>query len=1291
MIRLRYLIRVSLFCIIEILFFSVRFLQAQFPDLNFIHLTSDDGLADESVQCIYQDSDGFMWFGERGGLDRYDGKSFMHCYNCFCDTSYPYRHTIMAIKGDSYDGIWFGDDTLGVVLFNRQNKKLVRYRHNGSDLRSLSSNEVRAIFEDSRKNLWIATRNGLNIFNRKDSTFTRFLHDPEKDQSIAVNFITSLAEDSHGSVWMISPDGYLIRYDPFSHSFENLKVFTEHLYLPMYLNLPVLFIDSGDNIWFGSSSGLHRYDQEKKTIDLFPLYTDKGKIEFHLITSIHEIRKYHYLVATYNNGLFLFQSMVGQSKNFTHDFADVSGINSDRLITMFQSKDNILWIGSYDNGINVYNKYAQRFDQLIDIVNSGYKQYCQHTFISICETKDGKIWLGTEDKGLLEYDPVKYTIRRIDIGFEGIPVFGLFRNKQDNIWIATGLHGLLFYDARSGTIQKKDFFPGTTHPLSGKSVSRVMEDSRNRLWIGYPGNGIDLFDKTTKTTTRFVHDDANPASLSHNDIFKIFEDNQGNVWIGTQKGLNLYDGESNTMLRISLPDEKGQDDYGASVYDIFQDSYGRLWIGSNHTLNLYDPKKKKFKAITHRSANEVLGAISLLEDRNHCLWFSTSPGICRYDPKDNQFTYFGFSDNLHHIDHNPSAGLLGRNGTMYFCANKGVTIFRPENITDNPYEPPVYITSLKVNDALWKEGKGGDLLYPSNINGKSVKLTHKQSHLTFEFVVLNYGRHDINEYAYILEGHDQDWIHSGTANQANYSKVSPGRYTFKVKASGNQGLRYFKNMARIEIQIKPPFWGTWWFRIPAIAIIFLAAIYAYRSRLKYLRRRQHVLKEQVRQRTGELNQANRVLLDQHEELLQQHEQISSQNEKLSRMSEEILAKNAELEKHRTHLEQMIAERTEELVKAKSKAEESDRLKSAFLANMSHEIRTPMNAIVGFAGLLKDDSIPLAEKMEFINIINTNSEILLVLIEDILDLSLIEANQLIIRNETVSLNEILDNIYSSFSLTNRNNDLEIRLNNELYPQRLKIDSDPIRINQILTNLMNNACKFTEKGFVELGLKKQEEQLIFYAKDTGIGISENEMNAIFERFRKTESESHKFYRGTGLGLAISKSLAKLLGGNLEVESSLGHGSVFYFSLPFSQVVLEEPEEKVELVPEEVPNGVGRNVLVVEDEEDNYLYVKRMLEKMDITVFRAENGNDAVRIISSGARFHIIIMDIKMPVMDGFEATKIIRSIDPNQIVIALTAYARPEDRMRFMEAGFVDYLSKPIKPYDFISVIKGYIKN
>jgi signal transduction histidine kinase/CheY-like chemotaxis protein len=490
-----------------------------------------------------------------------------------------------------------------------------------------------------------------------------------------------------------------------------------------------------------------------------------------------------------------------------------------------------------------------------------------------------------------------------------------------------------------------------------------------------------------------------------------------------------------------------------------------------------------------------------------------------------------------------------------------------------------------------------------------------------------------------------------------------------------------------RLQASPSAQAHWYpFAVIIMLLIFIAL--AHLLGLKISGWKKNKLKELIDQRSDQLYEANIILTDQREELLQKNEEITAQNDRLYQLSEEILLKNAELEDHHIHLEQLVAERTKELELAKMKAEESDNLKSAFLANMSHEIRTPMNAIVGFANLLKDTNYTIDEKQEFVDIITSNSEVLLILIQDILDLSLIEVNQLKIRKEIVDVNEVLENLHASISLINKKKGLFIKLNNELQHLHLKVKTDVVRLKQIITNLLNNAYKFTDSGVVELGLKKAGGDLIIQVKDTGIGISDEELPGIFDRFRKSETKKNVLYRGAGLGLAITKALSKLLDFGLKVESELGKGSVFTIVIPKALFVDQQTVTLPSPGKRSILDWEEKRILIVEDEKTNFIYLNRLLQKARVNVHWAQNGLEALQFIKSGLEFHLVLMDIKMPEMDGFEATKIIKSANPGQPVVALTAYARHEDRIRFSEAGFDDYLAKPVKPNDLLEVIQKY---
>jgi PAS domain S-box-containing protein len=377
--------------------------------------------------------------------------------------------------------------------------------------------------------------------------------------------------------------------------------------------------------------------------------------------------------------------------------------------------------------------------------------------------------------------------------------------------------------------------------------------------------------------------------------------------------------------------------------------------------------------------------------------------------------------------------------------------------------------------------------------------------------------------------------------------------------------------------------------------------------------------------------------------------------------------------HRNQLES-------ELIKAKDKAEESDKLKTAFLANMSHEIRTPMNGILGFAEMLNDDHLNKANRKKYLNIINSNGKMLINLIDDIIDFAKIESDQVNIVQDEFSLNTLLEQVQSTFlTRTIRKDKSKVKLlTRKPFPdEKSFIRTDPIRLRQILTNLVGNAIKFTHRGSIEFGYELEDSKTIrFYVKDTGIGIPADKLQLIFERFIQADSSPSRKYGGSGLGLAISKGLVELLGGRMWAESEVAKGSTFYFTIPFVSVS-RKLEEKQESKPQRAHyNWDGKLFLIAEDDKFSFKFLEGFLKQNKAEVLRAADGRQAIEICRDNPGIDLVLMDIQMPEMNGLTATGEIKKFNPTVPIIAQTANAINEEKIRCLEAGCDDFITKPV---------------
>lgn len=1282
---------------------------SQNPDLFFQHLSVNNGMTSNTVLSIFQDKMGFMWFATYGGLNKYDGTGFT-AYQYKADDSLSIAsNQLSALLEDSYGNFWVGNVHDGLNLFDREKETFSLYAYNPDDKGSLSNNSVRAIFEDSRKNLWIGTAGGgLNLYDRTTDSFIHFLNDSLNQQDIGSNYISSIAEDQNGYLWLGSPEGTITKFDVETKKGEPVILFSDiisNLINPRYNQI---YIDSENNIWFSSENGLYFYDQKKDLVQHFQKGNTRNDLNTNLISDLIELEKDLFLVATDHGGLNIYDRNTGTFTYHMHSEIIASSISTNQLTNFFKSPEDIIWVGSFQGGVNIIDIKAKKFLKYEDLVDDSEFLNSHHSIFTLCEDRDRNIWIGTDGFGINILDPETRAVTHLRSknpnSISSDIITDIYSDSNDNIWIGTYLKGLSKFDWKTKQYTHYQYDPENPQSIAGNNIYTILEDSDGIFWIGTINNGLDRLDTETNTFTHFQHDPEDPASLSCNDVFKLYKDNAGQIWVGTRDGLCLLNKTTGNFKRFAEHNDNGSGLHGRWVYEIYQDASGNLWIGTDQELNLYNPENQTFESIPVGNEEISIGVVGISEDKNNNLWISTNNGLYRFNIIKREFRKYDVADGLQGDEYNMSSVLRSSDGKLYFGGVNGFNVFHPDSIKDNPKIPPVYITKFAVFNTPVNPRQDTTILSKQINFEKHITLSYKQSSIELEFAALNYSNPQRNQYAYWLEGFDTDWNYIGNNHTVKYTNLDPDEYVFRVKGSNNDGV-WNEEGVSLYITIFPPWWKTWWFK--SIFYIFITGfiVFMYYLGTAFHRRQQKKLQILVHKRTHQMEEATAILEKHQEEIYLQNEELKTQKEELEHKNiilieqkQYILEQNKEIDKHRNQLESLVKERTRELVQAKEKAEESDKLKSSFLANMSHEIRTPLNAILGFSSLLTENKVKNDKRREQYNAIIKNScKTLLDLINDILEISKIESGQLELNLKEVLLEEVINNMIGLFDMlikrkvTNKNKRIELKINVKETILKTTIITDKLRLEQVLTNLISNAIKFTDQGFIEIGCIKLQDinMLQFYVKDTGIGMKEEDQNFVFDRFRKIEKNESDMKRGAGLGLTISKQLVNILGGSIYLNSKIGEGSVFYFTIPLMKSDSTYKPDKSIKKRNETPDLSGCRILVAEDDESNYIFIKQLLHNTHAKVIHALNGREVLKIMSDHHQVQLILMDIRMPVIDGIKTLHELKKLNVSIPVIAQTAYSMEDEVIKLKKEGFDDYISKPIQREQLYCILKKYL--
>jgi ligand-binding sensor domain-containing protein/signal transduction histidine kinase/DNA-binding response OmpR family regulator len=801
-------------------------LPAKGQDISFNHLTIENGLSQNSVLAIAQDTRGFMWFGTRYGLNRYDGYRF------------------------------------------------VCYKNNPADTNSLSDNYINALLCDSKKNLWAGTDKGLNKYDPEKNHFSRIaLYAGKRSVPYAVHCIM---EDKNGTLWVGTTKGLCVA--SLSKNKDGSQAYTLKVLDGLHAaNVVRIYKDAKDYIWLGTSNGLIRlkYGSGKTEKKLFIHdSSDPASLSDNYIMSITEDKMGNLWIATikglnlYNTqtqsftrflstafngsgivnnnvrvlvtdrtgklwigtqeGLSIMDPATKKITSYQYNAGDVNSLSQNSVHSIFEDANGSVWVGTFFGGVNVAYRYTTHFTAWQHSQTAS--SISNNVISSIVADEKDNLWIGTEGGGLNYFDKStqKFTVYKNDLLNEGSLGSNLVKtvyiDTDNNLWVGTHGGGLNLFDPVRQTFHRF-LYKENDSRVKQSEIAALLEDSEGKLWVGkHPG--IEIFYRNETNLTPYEY---NPVlkKLEDQNLSAIVEDSKKNIWIGTLNGLYIFQPSNGSLNSIEIKNKN----FTTSINCIKEDSRGNIWIGLHYGgMAMYDAHQKEFVVYTTKDGLPNDNVLGILEDEYHNLWLSTSNGLAKFNPVNKNFQTYTSSDGLAGNEFNYNAFFKRSNGEIFFGGINGLTSFFPDRIERNENKAPLIFTGLKIfsNDV--------EINDRHRVLTQSISLTnklifhHNQNTFTLEFALLNFIKPGKNKYAYKLEGINTEWTEV-TNPSATFTNLAEGHYVFLVKGANNDGV--WTEPVRLQISVLPPFWKTWWAYL--LYACFVALILFFVIRFFYVR------------------------------------------------------------------------------------------------------------------------------------------------------------------------------------------------------------------------------------------------------------------------------------------------------------------------------------------------------------------------------------------------------------------------------------------------------------------------
>ncbi len=825
-------------------------------NIRFEHLSLEEGLSQSVVNVILQDRMGFLWIGTEDGLNRYDGYGFKVYKSNDDDPNTLGDHWITSIAEDLQGYLWIGTRFGGLNRYDPTTGAFTRIIYDITNKNSISSNHITALAAD-QDGIWVGTETGLDFINYKTQSINHFYANPKEPTSISGNWISALHLDDHGNLWIGTLDAGLNLYDKTSKSFKVFK-HSDTIYTSINSNkILSILMDKQGVLWVGTANGLDYSDTAGKYfLHFIHDPQDNDSLISNTIYTIYQDHSNGIWIGT-KNGL---DRYIPKWDRFIHHQYQPSVSNSlsnNEVFSIFEDRDNILWIGTFGSGLNKYDRQQDHFAyyrQNPDNTNSLSGNFVMPIVVG----QSGTAWIGAYGSGLNRFNLTLSNFKLYEHDPENPNSLGtndiiaLELDSEGILWIGT-TRGLDRLDPDTGKFTHYTPNPNDPNSLSNAPVYTIYEDTAGELWVG-TSSGPNQFDKKTQSFIHYESDELDATGLLNNQVTAILEVPGLDFWIGTfDDGIMRFNPTDGKIIHYRNNPNDSASLGSNSILSFLLDKNNILWIGTaGGGLNRYDPDTNSFVRFAEKQGlpNDVVYGI--LEDDSGNLWLSTNAGLSQFNPETLTFRNYTVSDGLQSNEFNQNSFAKDKNGFMYFGGINGLTIFRPDDIGSSPYIPLVALTTITSQDGkLLNQDSTAEYL-------KELVLTWPQDSFEFEFTALAFGQPSKNQYSYMLEGFDKNWIDIKNKRTGRYTNLPGGTYTLRLRGSNSDGV-WNENGQSIKIIVVPPYWEMWWFRSLVAFVLVTVLAGGYRLRVKSVEGRNRELERLVQRRTSDLEKRTREI------------------------------------------------------------------------------------------------------------------------------------------------------------------------------------------------------------------------------------------------------------------------------------------------------------------------------------------------------------------------------------------------------------------------------------------------